>query len=161
MAITGTKVCDNKNETIIENPIASASGINNAPGIPVIIKAGANTARIQSMIKSFGNAISLQASQIAWARVFPKAKCWWIFSMVTVLSSTNIPMANASPDKDMILRVCPNSFKNKTPEIIEMGMVIITISAALRSFRNRRTIRPVRTAPRIPSITKLFRALLI
>ena len=44
-AITGTKVCESKNEITIENPIANAKGKNNAPGIPTIVNAGAKTAK--------------------------------------------------------------------------------------------------------------------
>ena len=74
-ASTGTNVCDSIKENIIEKPIASANGINKEPGIPVIINAGANTARIHNKINSLGNAISLQASKIALDFVFPIAKC--------------------------------------------------------------------------------------
>jgi hypothetical protein len=59
-------------------------------------------------------------------------------------------MAKASPDKDMILIDCPNNFRNSTPEIMDMGIVMMTISAARRSFKNNITINPVRRAPRTP-----------
>jgi len=89
----------------MEKPIANASGRNNAPGMPFIVKAGANTARIQNRIRSFGKAISLQASQIASALGLPISKCWCIFSMVTVDSSTRIPIASDSPLSVMIFIV--------------------------------------------------------
>ncbi|MNV40528.1 hypothetical protein D3C71_1321400 [compost metagenome] len=80
--------------------------------------------------------------------------------MVTVDSSTRIPIANASPLKDMMLMVCPKSFKNSTPATIEVGMVRITINAALLSPRNKSTIRPVSKAPITPSLIRLFTALI-
>jgi hypothetical protein len=48
-------------------PMANASGRNNEPGIPPMVNAGANTARIHKRISSFGKAISLQASHMARA----------------------------------------------------------------------------------------------
>ncbi|MNE55754.1 hypothetical protein D3C80_1506090 [compost metagenome] len=125
-----------------------------------MINAGANTARIQRRINNFGKAISLHASKMACAFDFFIAKCWWIFSIVTVLSSTRIPTANANPDNDIMLIVCPNSFKNNTPEMIEIGIVRITIIAALVSRKNSITIKPVSNAPNTPSIIKLFTALI-
>src|SRR4029079_7235823 len=74
-ASTGTNVCANKYEVIIEKAIANASGKNSEPGIPPIVKAGANTAKIQNRISSFGKAISLQASHMASAFGLPMAMC--------------------------------------------------------------------------------------
>ena len=76
MAITGTKVCDSIYEVIIEKPMANDSGRNKAPGIPVMVNAGANTARIQNRISSFENAISRQASQMASDLGLPISRCW-------------------------------------------------------------------------------------
>src|SRR6188768_3505554 len=55
-AITGTKVWESKKDTTIVQPMASANGKNNAPGIPTIVKAGAKTARIQNRINNLGSA---------------------------------------------------------------------------------------------------------
>ena len=76
--------------------------------------------------------------------------------MVTVLSSTRIPIARASPLKDIRLMVCPNNFKNNTAEIIAIGIVRITMKAARLSPRNSKTINPVNVAPITPSKTRLF-----
>ena len=69
-------------------------------------------------------------------------------------------MANANPDNDIILILCPNNFRNSTPDIIEIGIVSTTIHAALLSFKNNNTINPVSTAPKTPSVIKLFTALI-
>jgi len=159
-AMIGTNVCERRKDMIIENPMDRAKGRNNEPGMPVMVNAGANTASIQSRINNLGKAISLQASQIAKALGLPISRCWCIFSIVTVLSSTRIPIAKASPLRDMRLMVCPKSFRKSTPEITDIGMVRITISAALRSPKNRRTISPVRIAPIAPSVIKLFTELM-
>src|SRR6185312_3274427 len=104
-AITGTKVCAIRYEVIIEKAIASDNGRKRPPGMPVIVKAGANTARIQNKINSLEKAISRQASQMASDFGFPMDRCWCIFSMVTVDSSTRIPTANDKPLSVMILIV--------------------------------------------------------
>ena len=72
--------------------------------------------------------------------------------------STKIPMASASPDKDIILMDCPNNFRNKTPEIMEIGIVMMTIRAALRSLRKSIPINPVSKATKIPSTANLLSA---
>ena len=75
--LKGKNFADNELvKIIIENPIANAKGKNKAPGIPTMVKAGAKTAKIQSRISNFGNAISLQASQMASALGFPISRCW-------------------------------------------------------------------------------------
>ncbi|MNX46215.1 hypothetical protein D3C86_767520 [compost metagenome] len=56
--------------------------------------------------------------------------------------------------------VWPNNFNSNTEEIIEIGIVRMTIKAALLSPRNNRTIKPVNTAPIAPSVTKLFTELI-
>ncbi|MNI79224.1 hypothetical protein D3C73_1356670 [compost metagenome] len=97
---------------------------------------------------------------MASALGFPISKCWCIFSIVTVDSSTRIPIAKASPLSVMMLMVCPNNFRNKTPAIMDVGMVRITMSAARLSPRNSKTIKPVKIAPIAPSLIRLFTALI-
>ena len=53
LAITGTNVCDKKYDVIMENAIAMANGRNNAPGMPVMVNAGANTASMHNNMSSF------------------------------------------------------------------------------------------------------------
>src|SRR5579872_7624378 len=103
LAITGTNVWAIRYEVIMEKAMAIASGRNKEPGMPVIESAGAKTARIQNRISSLEKAISRQASQIARDLGFPIAMCWWMFSMVTVDSSTRIPTASDSPLNVIIL----------------------------------------------------------
>lgn len=149
--MTGTNVCESTYDVIIAKPIASASGRKSEPGIPDIDSAGANTAMMQKRMRSFGNAISRQASQIATDFGFPVAMCWWMFSIVTVDSSTRMPIANASPLRVMMLMVCPKSCKNSTDEMSDVGIVRMTIAAPRGSPRKSRTINPVSNAPIAPS----------
>ena len=80
--------------------------------------------------------------------------------MVTVDSSTKMPIAKANPLKVIILMVCPTIPKMKTPESKEIGIVIITIIDPLISPKNSNIISPVRMAPITPSDNKLFTALI-
>ena len=47
-----------------------------------------------------------------------------------------------------------------TPEMMDAGMVRITMSAPRESPRNNSTMRPVRMAPMTPSVIRLFTALM-
>src|SRR3546814_4485605 len=61
----GTKVWDAKKEAIMAKATAIDNGMNISFGIPVMIKAGVSTARMQSNINSFGIDISRSASKMA------------------------------------------------------------------------------------------------
>ena len=65
-------------------------------------------------------------------------------------------MAKAKPLNVIILMVCPNNFKNNTALKIAIGIVIITTTLLLQSCKNNNTINPVKIAPRMPSVIKLF-----
>ena len=104
-ASTGTKVLESRYDPTIEKPTAKASGTNRLCAAPVMKKAGMNTARMQSMATNRGNVVSAVASLAARARLRPSARWVWMFSIVTVASSTRMPTANASPPKVMMLIV--------------------------------------------------------
>ncbi|MNH46682.1 hypothetical protein D3C79_1095680 [compost metagenome] len=71
--------------------------------------------------------------------------------MVTVASSTNIPMERASPLKVIMLIVYPSIYSAHTADNIAIGMVSTTIIAPRVSPKNSRITNPVNTAPNIPS----------
>jgi hypothetical protein len=75
------------------------------PADATMKKDGANTARMQSMASIIGTATSETPSRTARARVFPRARWVWMFSMATVDSSTRIPIASVSPPRVMMLIV--------------------------------------------------------
>ncbi len=102
---TGTKVLESRYDPTIEKPTAKASGTNRLCAAPVMKKAGMNTARMQSMATKRGSVVSAVASLAARARLRPSARRVWMFSMVTVASSTRMPTANANPPKVMMLMV--------------------------------------------------------
>ncbi|MNY56795.1 hypothetical protein D3C86_1929100 [compost metagenome] len=75
LARMGTKVWDAIKEAIIAKATASDKGMNISLGIPVIIKEGIRTARIQNRIKILGMEISRRASRIALCFGFSISKC--------------------------------------------------------------------------------------
>ncbi len=102
---TGTKVLESRYDPTIEKPTAKANGTNRLCAAPVMKKAGINTARMQSMATNRGSVVSAVASLAARARLRPSARRVWMFSMVTVASSTRMPTAKANPPKVMMLIV--------------------------------------------------------
>ena len=52
----------------------------------------------------------------------------------------------------------PTAEAKTTVDKIETGIVMITIRLLRKSFKNNRTIRPVKMAPRAPSVIRLFTA---
>src|SRR5215471_2527486 len=72
---------------------------------PVMKKAGMNTARMHSIATNRGNVVSAVASLAARARLRPSPSRVWLFSIVTVASSTRMPTASASPPRVMMLIV--------------------------------------------------------
>jgi hypothetical protein len=102
---TGTKVLESRYDPTIEKPTANASGTNRLCAAPVMKKAGINTATMQSMATNRGSVVSAVASLAARARLRPPASLVWMFSMVTVASSTKMPTASANPPKVMMLIV--------------------------------------------------------
>ncbi len=78
--------------------------------------------------------------------------------MVTVASSTRMPIANAMPPSDMMLIVLPVTQSPAADPISASGMLATTTSTLRRSWRNRRIISPVRPAPMAPSVATLSTA---
>jgi len=155
---TGTKVLDSRYDPTIAKPTAKASGTNRLCAAPVMKKAGMNTARIQSMATKRGSVVSAVASLAARARLRPSARRVWMFSMVTVASSTRMPTANANPPKVMTLIVWPESQSAVTEARIASGMFKTTMSELRQSRRNSSTITPVSTAPSAPSTNRPWMA---
>ena len=56
-----------------------------------------NTARMHSIATNRGNVVSAVASLAARARLRRSARRVWMFSIVTVISSTRMPTASAKP----------------------------------------------------------------
>jgi hypothetical protein len=68
---TGTNVLDRMYEASIAKPTASDSGTNSAWAAPCMKNDDTNTARMQSIASSRGNAVSAEPSRTAWASGLP------------------------------------------------------------------------------------------
>ena len=76
--------------------------------------------------------------------------CACVFSIVTVASSTRMPMASASPPSVMMLIVLPVSHRPTSELVSDSGMLISTTITLRKSCRNKRIISPVSPAPMRP-----------
>ncbi len=100
----------------MEKAMASASGRNSEPGMPFMVNAGANTAKMHKQDQQLGKGDLF--TRIPYRQRFGLAhvqRCWCMFSIVTVVSSTNIPIASDRPLKVIILMVCPEELAGTTP----------------------------------------------
>ena len=76
----------------------------------------------------------------------------WVFSMVTVESSTRMPIASARPPSVIVLIVSPRKYSTMSELRMESGIEIITTSVERHDPRNRTIISAVRQARwRLPS----------
>ena len=70
----------------------------------------------------------------------------WVFSMVTVESSTSMPTASASPPRVMVLMVWPSAESTAIEVRIESGIETMTIRVERQEPRKIRIIRAVSPA---------------
>src|SRR6266404_638422 len=91
--------------------------------------------------------------QIAGSSGLPCSRCQFIFSSVTVLSSTRIPTASASPPSVIVLIVSPSQDRAVSENRIASGIVIRTMMVKRQLPRNSRIISPVSAAAMTPSRT--------
>ncbi len=75
----------------------------------------------------------------------------WVFSMVTVESSTRMPTASARPPSVMVLSVSPRKYSTTSEVRIASGIEIITTRVDRHDPRNSRIISAVRPAAMAPS----------
>jgi hypothetical protein len=95
-----------------------------------MMKAGMNTERMQSRARSRGTAVITAVIRLPWstaeAMLSVRCICTWMFSTVTVDSSTRMPMASAMPPSDMMLIVLPVSQSPKSDPNRASGMLDTT-----------------------------------
>ncbi len=139
-------------------PTASVNGMNSERTGSLRMNVGMNTERMQSIANS--RAVFVTAFACRAARAMECVCRIWacVFSMVTVASSTRMPMARASPPSDMMLMVLPVSHRPINELVKDKGMLIRTTITLRRSCRKRRIISPVSPAPMAPSVATLLMA---
>ena len=122
-------------------PTASDSGTNRPLAAPCMKNDGMNTARMLSMARKRGTAVSALPRRTASA-IESVFSIWrWMFSTSTVDSSTRMPTARDSPPRVIRLIVCPVRARATTDPMRASGMLSTTTSTLRQSRRNRRTMR--------------------
>ncbi len=128
------------------NTTAIASGVNRYRAAPVSSSTGTNTMQMDSVETKVGTAICCAPSSIARVSGFFCSRLRWMFSIVTVASSTRMPTASARPPRVITLMVWPSRLSTISEVRIESGIEMQTISVLRQLPRNSRIIRPVSTA---------------
>src|SRR4051794_35334667 len=154
----GTNVLESRYDEIMAKPTPSVSGMNSDRSGSVMMNAGMNTDRMQSRASNRGTAVMRLPWSTAEAMLWVRCIWTWMFSTVTVDSSTRIPIASAMPPNDMMLIVLPVNQSPKSDPSRASGMFTTTTTTLLQSRRNRRIIRPVNPAPIRPSVATLSTA---
>ena len=155
--IIGTKVRERRNEASIANATAIASGRNKNPPMPGRKANGARTIIVVQVATKTGRITSPQPSSAARMRDFPMSRCRWLFSSSTMASSTNGPMARASPLRVIMFSVFPVQKRPVTAPRRARGMESVAMNVIRQFPRNPRIIRDTSAAPRTPSKTSAFR----
>src|ERR1700722_4216867 len=154
----GTNMLESRYDEIMANPTPKVRGINSDRSGSVMMNAGINTDRMQSSAKSRGTAVALLACSTAVATLGACSICTCTFSIVTVASSTKMPIASAMPPKDMMMIVLPVIHSPTNDPNNASGILDTTTSTLLGSPRNNRIISPVKPAPIRPSVATLSTA---
>ena len=139
-------------------PTPRVSGMNSDRSGSPMMNAGMNTDRMQSNASSRGTAVIRLPWSTAEAMFVVRCIWTWIFSTVTVDSSTRMPIASAMPPSDMMLIVLPVIQSPNSEPSRASGMLTTTTITLRMSRRKRRIIRPVRAAPMRPSVATLSTA---
>ena len=105
-----------------------------------------------SVDTSVGTAISAEPCSVASGSGIPSSvSSRWVFSIVTVESSTRMPTASARPPSVMVLSVSPRKYSTTSEDRIASGIEIMTTSVDRHEPRNSRIISAVSAAAIAPS----------
>jgi hypothetical protein len=111
-----------------------------------------NTQLMASVETRVGTAMPAAPCRVAVGSGWPSSVSKrWVFSMVTVESSTRMPTASASPPRVIVLRVSPRKNRTVSEDKIARGIEIMTTTVDRHDPRNSRIIRAVKPAAIAPS----------
>ena len=142
--VIGVSVRDSPYEASMANTTARPSGVNRYRAGPSRNTTDVNTQAMASVETSVGTAISAEPCNVASGSGMPpsvSSRC--VFSMVTVESSTRMPMASARPPNVIVLRVSPKKNSPTIEDRMASGMEIMTTSVERHDPRNSRIISAV------------------
>ena len=162
---TGTAVSATSVEASRAKLTDKAKGVKNSPTSPCIKARGTNTATVVKVDDTIAAPTSLVPSTAAWYRSSPRCMCLYIFSRTTILSSTTLPTAMASPARLIKLSDRPYKAITKIPVItlsgIEIPIIKVGLSVVATPLNNvgRMLMRKIKTAdtanknPSVPSLS--------
>ena len=104
---------------------------------PVAKASGANTEASVSVIATIAKPISRAPSIAACIRDLPASMCRWMFSSMTMASSTTRPMASTIASSDSVLTVKPNRYMSPNAPTSDTGIVTIGMIVARRLRRKK------------------------
>src|SRR5882762_1441733 len=139
-------VRDRTYEASTANTTAIASGRNSAAAGPLRKNMGTNTIEMEIVETKAGVAICAAPSTMAGRISFPCSMFRLMFSIVTVASSTRIPMASASPLRVMTLSVCPSAASPMIEHSTASGIEVAMMSVLRQLPRKSRIMSAVRQA---------------
>ncbi len=131
--------------------MVSASGRNILPSVCSSVKSGRKTTTMIRMAKSTGRATSAVASKAARAELrsgWPSSRLRWrtTFSVTTMVPSTTMPMAMASPPSDIRLAVTSAMSIRMNAISAVSGSDSATVSAA-RRFQRKMNSTAITSSP--------------
>ncbi len=92
-------------EITVEAAMVTANCLKKRPVMPLMNAHGTKTAHKTSVIARIGPLISSIALMVAVRVSYPFAICRSMFSKTTMASSTTMPIASTSPNREMLLRL--------------------------------------------------------
>src|SRR6202007_2847979 len=120
----GVKVLDSAYDASMANTTASPSGVKRNFAGPSRNTTDVNTQLIASVETMVGTAMLAGPYRVAAARLIPSPRSRWVFSIVTVESSTRMPTASAMPPRVIVLRVSPRKCRTTMDARIDRGIEI-------------------------------------
>ena len=124
-------------ETSTAPASVSANSMNSRPVRPVANASGANTDASVSVIATIANPISRAPTIAACLRGRPSSTWRWMFSSMTMASSTTRPIASTIASSVSVLIVKPNRYISPNAPTSETGIVTSGMSVARRLRRKK------------------------
>ncbi len=101
----GVSVSETKPETRMATLMVTANSWNRRPRMPPISSTGMNTATSDSVIERMVKPISREPSSAACSGRFPISMWRWMFSSITMASSTTKPTESVSAISERLSRL--------------------------------------------------------
>ena len=133
-------------ENTVDAAMVTANWRKNRPVIPPINAQGTNTAHSTSATAITGPVTSSIALYVASRGASPRSIQRSTFSTTTMASSTTMPIANTSPNSEMLLRLKPTAAITAKVPTMATGTAAKGINTDRQFCRNTSTTSPTSSA---------------